>query len=64
VLGPDGESIWGNVDTSPVEVELQYGDLEPNTEYTVDISMAPEMGELVCAYATTTFTTGDAATSR
>lgn len=60
ILDPNGDSVWGNVDTSPIEVELRYGDLEPNTEYTVDIAMAPAAGSLVCGYATTTFTTGPA----
>jgi len=61
VLDPSGEVVWGNVDTTPIEVEFLYGDILPNTEYTIEMNMAPAMGELNCASATTTFTTGDAA---
>jgi len=63
IVGPNGEAVWGNIDLSPVEVELYFDDLAPNTEYSIEIAMAPGEGELVCNNATTTFTTG-AASSR
>jgi len=60
VLDPDGVSVWGNIGKSPIEVEFLFGDILPDTEYTVEMNLAPGEGELYCNELTTTFTTGSA----